>query len=374
MTTLHWLLLTVSSAIDLAVLLFLLRRTAEPLDLHRLAKALASAVILAALKMPVFAVLGGSLFFGGSLGWTTLVVVTPLAALVTLSRARRVQATRAVRVVSLLGGILLPALGFYGTFLEPYRLVEERVEVPIDPRYAPPEPLRVAVLADLQSREVDEHLREAVRRALAFEPHLIVLPGDLIQLDDTEEYDRAVPEFRELLRPLSAPLGVYFVIGNTDTAERVHQVFEGTNVRLLENEAVELDFHGKRVVLGGSAMSVGGRWTRTFLEDFDRREADELRLLIAHFPDAVLWRSAPPGTDLTIAGHTHGGQVQLPFFGPPITLSSVPRDAAAGGLHTVSNRRLYVSRGVGLERGSAPRLRFLCPPEVSLLTLRADRD
>jgi predicted MPP superfamily phosphohydrolase len=63
--------------------------------------------------------------------------------------------------------------------------------------------------------------------------------------------------------------------------------------------------------------------------------------------------------------------VVIPGFGPPITLTSVPRAAAAGGLHVVNGRQLYVSRGIGLERGAAPRLRILCPPEVSLLTLRA---
>ena len=54
---------------------------------------------------------------------------------------------------------------------------------------------------------------EAVRRAMAFEPHLILLPGDLIQIASKERYLAAAPQFRELLAPLSAPLGVYFVIG-----------------------------------------------------------------------------------------------------------------------------------------------------------------
>lgn len=67
---------------------------------------------------------------------------------------------------------------------------------------------------------------------------------------------------------------------------------------------------------------------------------------------------------------THGGQVQIPLFGAPLTLSSVARDVGSGGLHELEGRRIYVSRGVGCERGAAPRIRFLCPPEVSLLTLR----
>ncbi|HTE06996.1 MAG TPA: metallophosphoesterase, partial [Planctomycetota bacterium] len=74
--------------------------------------------------------------------------------------------------------------------------------------------------------------------------------------------------------------------------------------------------------------------------------------------------------DLVVAGHTHGGQVRLPWIGPLITLTAVPRAVAGGGLHELNGTPLYVSRGVGHEQGDAPRVRFLCPPEISLLTLR----
>jgi uncharacterized protein len=71
-----------------------------------------------------------------------------------------------------------------------------------------------------------------------------------------------------------------------------------------------------------------------------------------------------------VAGHTHGGQVQLPIVGPPSIASRVPREVGAGGLHELDGRRIYVSRGVGVERGQAPLLRFGAVPEVSLITLR----
>lgn len=335
----------------------------------RLRWALIAAAAVSTLKAPLLSGAAGSFFFAVALGYADLVVVTPLAALAVLVFARRRKITRAVRGAAWVGVTVLPALGVYATYIEPRRLVEERVDVTVDPRRAPSEPMRIAVLADLQSRAVDEHLRNAVRTAMAFEPHLIVLPGDLIQLD--VGYEAVVPEFRELLRPLAAPLGVYFVIGNTDDAERVSRVFEGTNVTLLENQSVETAFGGRRVVIGGAGFSLGARSTRDFLARFDTREADELRILVAHYPDALLGLDHRPAIDLAIAGHTHGGQVQLPFFGPPLTLSAVPRHVGAGGLHELEGRQLYVSRGVGAERGAAPQLRFLCAPEVSLLTVRS---
>ena len=60
----------------------------------------------------------------------------------------------------------------------------------------------------------------------------------------------------------------------------------------------------------------------------------------------------------------------MPFFGPLLTLSDVPRHVAAGGVHELGPVRVHVSRGVGMERGSAPQIRFFCPPEICLLTLR----
>ena len=88
-----------------------------------------------------------------------------------------------------------------------------------------------------------------------------------------------------------------------------------------------------------------------------------------HYPVPVL--SLTPGTtiDLILSGHTHGGQVALPRLGPLVTASDVPRVVAAGGLHVVDGHPIYVSTGVGLERGQAPQLRFGVPPSVALITI-----
>ena len=86
-----------------------------------------------------------------------------------------------------------------------------------------------------------------------------------------------------------------------------------------------------------------------------------------------------PPADLLLAGHVHGGQVRLPFWGPVLTLTSVPRSwavgrtdfdggATAGGAWD-GGRTLIVSRGIGMERGEAPRLRFLCRPELVVVDL-----
>ena len=90
------------------------------------------------------------------------------------------------------------------------------------------------------------------------------------------------------------------------------------------------------------------------------------QVVFGHAPDFSLAR---PPAGLLLAGHTHGGQVQLPFIGPLVTLTEVPRDQAVGHSRLDWGADLIVSRGVGMERKFAPRLRFLCRPEVVISAL-----
>jgi predicted MPP superfamily phosphohydrolase len=94
------------------------------------------------------------------------------------------------------------------------------------------------------------------------------------------------------------------------------------------------------------------------------------RIVISHSPDFVA--AMPFDVELVLAGHTHGGQVVIPFFGPPKTAIRLPR-RYAGGLNDYGGTPLHVSRGIGMERGFEIPVRFLCPPEVCILdlTLRA---
>lgn len=365
MTAWLWIVLGLNSSFDGALLLglLLLRRT-RPLGLVQLALALGATAVVFAVKAPALARIAHNDFYVIHLAYVDAVVVMPLVALGLLVPRAKSGLTPGVRIAAWLGLVLAP-LGIWATFVEPERLVEERVDVLLDPSVAPSEPLRIAVLADMQSPDVDLHLERAVRAALAFEPHLILLPGDLIQRRDARP--EVAEHFRKLLQPLVAPLGTYFVLGNTDHDELVLRALAGTPVQLLQDEIAWVDFAGKRIAIGGADADRSSE----FVETFDRRRTDELRILVAHFPDVLLGLEGEPGIHLTVAGHTHGGQVKLPFLGPLLTLSDVPRDVAGGGLHELHGRPLYVSRGVGCERICAPKVRFLCPPEVSLLTIRA---
>ena len=95
-----------------------------------------------------------------------------------------------------------------------------------------------------------------------------------------------------------------------------------------------------------------------------------VRILLSHRPDVALLLPSDSGVDLTVSGHTHGGQVALPVIGPLVTFSWVPRSVAAGGLHDVDGNELFVSSGVGMVRLDAPQIRFGTRPAVGLVILR----
>jgi len=292
----------------------------------------------------------------------------PLTGLAVLFVARQRPVSGLVRAaagVALLGA---PAAA-WGSLIEPFRLQVEEVQVPLSSERAGHEPIRVGVIADLQAREVTEFERSSLGRLMFLRPDLILIAGDLAQVwpRTTEE---VVPEFRALLAELDAPLGVWMVLGNCDSVDVVERALEGTRVHLLKDERVEIPFKDRRIVLCGIGMEYRSAAANAAARELEALAGqDDVRILLAHYPDAYELLPDPSRTDLVIAGHTHGGQVQVPWFGPPITLSSVPRAVAAGGLHELDGRRLYVSRGLGVERGWAPRVRFNCPPEISLLVL-----
>ena len=92
---------------------------------------------------------------------------------------------------------------------------------------------------------------------------------------------------------------------------------------------------------------------------------EELTVFLHHWPDEI-HTAAEGGVDLYCAGHTHGGQVALPFYGALVTLSQFGKQFE-GGLYKVGGTWLNVNRGIGMEGGRAPRVRFCARPEVTVI-------
>jgi predicted MPP superfamily phosphohydrolase len=297
-----------------------------------------------------------------------LAIGIPVVGLGLLARSVRVERPAGLRVLGAL--LLVPgAVGFWATHVEPFRLVVDEVPVAVDAARAGDDPVRIAVLADLQTGGVGDHERRAITEVLEADADLVLLPGDLFGGSDAE-FDRALPALREQLQRLHARHGVFFVQGDAEHGDRAQRALEGTQVQTLEGDVVELSVGDRTVVLGGHAVDYGT------LEAERTRDAlvaasggDAITILLAHRPDTVLGLEPSAGIDLTVAGHTHGGQVVVPGIGPLITMSEVPRAVAQGGLHEIDGNRIYVSPGVGMERRQAPQIRLFSRPTVAVLTL-----
>jgi len=359
-------IVAVSTASDIALAFFLIfRARAGRIDLARIARAAAVVGLFAAAKMVGARLYGHSFFLVVHLVYADVMVLLPLVG-IALLRARPRAATL-VRALAWTSLVLVP-IAIDATLIEPYRLVTERTSVPVSRARAGKRPITIAVLADIQCMFVGDREREAVRRVMDARPDLIVLPGDLVQVG-THRLPEILDDFHALLAPLDAPLGVYFVQGNCETKEDARRLLAGTRVRFLDDEVVERTLGDRRVSVCGVDLAFSSPRAREALHAIESAPGDDVRIVLAHRPDVIDALPSGSRVDLIVCGHTHGGQVLIPFFGPPITLSDVPRSIAAGGLHVLDGKTIYVSRGIGWEHGHAPRVRFLCPPEVSVLTL-----
>ena len=221
-------------------------------------------------------------------------------------------------------------------------------------------PLKVAHLSDLHfGRWVGERmLSKWVDATLAERPDLILITGDFVDYTTTD-----VAPLLEQLQRLQAPLGVWGVLGNHDYdlgeafLVRLKEGLERSGVTLLINEGVNVR---DDLFLAGTDDLWEGELdlARTLAE----RPSERACLLMTHIPD--LLPVVPNDVDLTLCGHTHGGQVKLPFYGAVVTASKYGRRFTEGWFQNPVTA--FVSRGLGF--GIMP-LRFLSRAEVVMLEL-----
>jgi hypothetical protein len=260
----------------------------------------------------------------------------------------------------------------YARHVEPTWLEVNRLEVPIPDLPAAFDGFRVVQLSDLHCSDKvgPEFIDEAVDLALAERPDVIVVTGDFIH----HGY-RHIPQAAAHVRRLSAPNGVFAVLGNHDYSIRnalglrrhrhLHQAvadaLAAEGMRVLRNETVPLQRDGCSVDLIG----VDDLWSRTC--DLDRALAGcdpaRPRVVLAHNPRTVE-HLAGRRCDLMLSGHTHGGQIDLPRLGRVVLGRKARRFAA--GMYEFAGTYLYVNKGVGF----GWRLRYNVRPEVAVLVLR----
>lgn len=243
----------------------------------------------------------------------------------------------------------------WGFWYGRHKLEVARVDVPVDDLPAPLAGLRIGLLTDLHRSETVARadLDRAVDLVLAERPDLIVLGGDYVTWAD----DRYLDSAAGAVARLTAPAGVYAILGNHDSERATSDALERRGIDLLRDARRTLDIRGAGVDLIGIRY-----WTRRLgaIGAIPRRPG-AFAILLAHDPRR-LREAAALRIPLVLSGHTHGGQIVLPGLGP-IAARKFP---VIAGLGRERHTTIYVSRGVGTVY--VP-IRINCPPDVSILRL-----
>ncbi|NBB80374.1 MAG: hypothetical protein GVY36_13190 [Verrucomicrobia bacterium] len=260
------------------------------------------------------------------------------------------------------------ALRYYVTYVEPERLVIRQVRLETPKLGAP---LRILHVADIQAGSVgayEESIFEAIEQ---LEPDLIINTGDFLQVVPPATFESEWPKLHALIARVNPPLGTYGAFGDT---ERELYRFDAATLKplvMLSSRNVRIDTGRGAISLHGLSLyeSNSGEWAmRSVGQWLEQSSADDFRILFGHSPNYALAVGESP-IDLCLAGHTHGGQVNLPFYGPLVIDSEVPKSWAKG-FRRVGVPYLNVSAGAGSNRfGGLPPIRFNCPTEMTLIEL-----
>jgi len=258
-------------------------------------------------------------------------------------------------------------LGLWAFWWEPSRLIVVHKTIPIHPWYPEHDGLKVAVMADLHVGAPYWDLRklkQVVAATNAEKPDLVVILGDFV-IQGVIGGSFVNPEpIADELAGLQAPLGVVAVLGNHDwwyDGNRVRRAIESHGIQVLDNESIRLTHHGRSFWLCGLAdlWTRGNQMGPTLAKIVD---GDPV-VVLTHNPD--IFPEIPERVSLTLAGHTHGGQVNFPILGRPIVPSKFGRRYAYG-LVEENGKKLYVTGGIGT---SILPVRFRVAPEIVILNL-----
>jgi predicted MPP superfamily phosphohydrolase len=254
------------------------------------------------------------------------------------------------------GAGALTGAGSYGYLFERHALVVTRAIVPILGLAPVLAGLRIGLITDVHRSGLVSHddVAQAVSALMLERPDLVILGGDYVTWGDRQY---VIPS-AEALAPLSAPHGVFGILGNHDDDHDMPAALGKNGVQMLKDARTRLRIRDEAIDLVGIRF-----WTKRLADLASlTRGAAPMTLLLAHDPRR-LTEAAALGVPLVLSGHTHGGQVVLPLVGAP----AAAKFPVVAGIGRRDRTVMFVSRGVGTIY--VP-VRINCPPEVAVLTLQ----
>lgn len=309
-----------------------------------------SSVVVFLVGSIIAILLGLSTFLRIHILWTLATVCLPLFLFIHLIKSKKYFLLPIIFTII--------AFKFYAEKIEPNDLDVERITIRTNKIK---KKIRITHLSDLQTDDIRELHYEARKYSDEFNPHLILFTGDVLNhISIQGKVEKYLSEFKKIDSS-------YFVSGNVDGILDLKDFTRRSGFIFFDNQAKFLRVQENFIGLIGISLSEFRNKELISKLSMEVNDA-EFKILISHYPDSIL-NVKNSSLDLILAGHTHGGQVCLPFIGPIITLSNVPRKIAAGGLHIYNGIKIIVSRGLGMEGHIAPRIRILNKPHLVLLEL-----
>ncbi|MBW6472797.1 MAG: metallophosphoesterase [Anaerolineaceae bacterium] len=193
-------------------------------------------------------------------------------------------------------------------------------------------------------------------------PDFILYTGDFLNLSNIRD-DRAIENISSIFNQIHTIAPVYYVSGSpaVDVEDTIKIIEKNLKPIRLNNSNILLNHDGIHINIIGITCTHHPHLDIKHLPPLTQE--GHINILLYHSPDLVYELKAEDKVDLMLSGHTHGGQVRLPIIGAIFTGSLYGRKLQKG-LYQIHDTLLYISRGIGLEGLGAPRVRFLCSPEI----------
>ena len=218
--------------------------------------------------------------------------------------------------------------------------------------------VRIVQISDLHCDKKARNEERIVEIVNSLNPDIVVFTGDSL---NTAE---ALGRFKDTLSRLKAHIGKFAVDGNFEVDYWGGlDLYTGTGFELLDEEAVRLEKDGEVFYISGLSYHNPPQMPHVL-----KKVPDAAYSVFLHHVPCLVEDIGDLNADLYICGHTHGGQVALPFYGALTTLSRYGKKYERG-MYEVGKTKLYVNRGIGMEGGLAPRVRFCARPEITVFDI-----
>lgn len=265
-------------------------------------------------------------------------------------------------------------LVLYGFFIEPQFPKVANYHLYFQSAHLDKAQIRIVLISDLHMEFLTKREKRVIHQIKEISPDLILFGGDFFNLS-FQHHQQTFQDIISFFNQLKTEGEMLGVTGSpsVDLEDIIQNISPTLPIKLLHDESIVLSIKGVHIHLIGLDCTHQPNKDVKRLKVILKENHSDINILLYHSPDIAPAIEDLP-IDLQLSGHTHGGQVQLPLLGPVYTNSLYGLKFSSGFYQVNTSPYLIISRGLGLEGKAAPRVRFLSPPEIGLITLEFNSD